>query len=74
MLYVAATHLHIAMSLLRFVDPSSGKIWLDGLDITTVGLKDLRSRVVSLPILRGPLFLILRRLLSHKTLFSFLEV
>lgn len=34
------------MSLLRFVDPSSGQIWLDGLDITTIGLKDLRSRVV----------------------------
>ncbi|KIM25383.1 hypothetical protein M408DRAFT_210000 [Serendipita vermifera MAFF 305830] len=39
----------LAMSLLRFVDPSSGKIWLDGLDITAIGLKDLRSRVTIIP-------------------------
>jgi ABC transporter len=34
------------MSLLRFVDPSSGSISIDGIDITTIGLRDLRSRVV----------------------------
>ena len=37
------------MSLLRFVDPSTGTIFIDGIDITTIGLKDLRSRVVSTP-------------------------
>ena len=29
------------------VDPASGRIVIDGVDITTIGLHDLRSRVVS---------------------------
>jgi ABC-type multidrug transport system fused ATPase/permease subunit len=29
------------------VDPASGRILIDGIDITTIGLHDLRSRVVS---------------------------
>jgi ATP-binding cassette subfamily C (CFTR/MRP) protein 2 len=29
------------------VDPASGRILVDGIDITTIGLHDLRSRVVS---------------------------
>lgn len=37
----------LAMSLLRFVDPSSGRIIVDGLDISKIGLRELRSRVVS---------------------------
>ena len=36
----------IAMSLLRFVDPAGGKIVVDGIDITTIGLQDLRSNIV----------------------------
>lgn len=36
----------LAMALLRFVDPTSGKIIIDGIDISTIGLQDLRSRVV----------------------------
>lgn len=36
----------LAMALLRFVDPTEGKIVIDGMDISTIGLKDLRSRVV----------------------------
>ena len=39
----------LAMALLRFVDPSSGKIVVDGIDISKIGLHDLRSRVVSGP-------------------------
>lgn len=35
------------MSLLRFVDPSGGVIEIDGVDICSIGLNDLRSRVVS---------------------------
>ncbi|KAI0772936.1 multidrug resistance-associated ABC transporter [Trametes elegans] len=35
----------LAMSLLRFVDPSSGRIIIDGIDISTIGLHDLRSRI-----------------------------
>jgi hypothetical protein len=34
------------MSILRFVDPTSGKILIDGVDISKIGLHDLRSRVV----------------------------
>ncbi|CAK5279437.1 unnamed protein product [Mycena citricolor] len=39
----------LAMSLLRFVDPSSGRILIDGIDTSTIGLHDLRSRVVFIP-------------------------
>lgn len=36
----------LAMSILRFVDPTSGRIIIDGIDISTIGLYDLRSRIV----------------------------
>jgi len=39
----------LAMALLRFVDPASGKIIIDGIDISTIGLQDLRSRVTIIP-------------------------
>ncbi|KAG8838602.1 hypothetical protein FRC18_003860 [Serendipita sp. 400] len=39
----------LAMSLLRFVEPSGGTIFIDGIDITSIGLKDLRSRVTIIP-------------------------
>jgi len=39
----------LAMSILRFVDPDSGRIFIDGIDITTIGLHDLRSRVTFIP-------------------------
>jgi ABC-type multidrug transport system fused ATPase/permease subunit len=29
------------------VDPAGGRILIDGIDITTIGLHDLRSRIVS---------------------------
>ncbi|KZP20527.1 multidrug resistance-associated ABC transporter [Athelia psychrophila] len=35
----------LAMSLLRFNDPVSGKILIDGIDISTIGVGDLRSRL-----------------------------
>jgi ABC-type multidrug transport system fused ATPase/permease subunit len=37
----------LAMSILRFVDPSKGRIVVDGIDITTIGVQDLRSQLVS---------------------------
>lgn len=40
------TDFYLAMSLLRFVEPASGNIIIDGLDICTIGLNDLRSKVV----------------------------
>ncbi|KAL1409872.1 hypothetical protein Q8F55_003871 [Vanrija albida] len=39
----------IAMSLLRFVDPTSGTLEIDGIDITTIGVDDLRSRITYIP-------------------------
>ncbi|KAJ7784449.1 hypothetical protein B0H16DRAFT_1492535 [Mycena metata] len=39
----------LAMVLLRFVDPSSGKIIIDGVDISKIGLYDLRSRITFIP-------------------------
>ncbi|KAI0696160.1 multidrug resistance-associated ABC transporter [Cytidiella melzeri] len=39
----------LAMSVLRFVDPASGRILIDGIDISTIGLHDLRSRITFIP-------------------------
>ena len=37
----------LAMSILRFVDPVQGRIMIDGIDISKIGIHDLRSRLVS---------------------------
>ncbi|KAF6756229.1 multidrug resistance-associated ABC transporter [Ephemerocybe angulata] len=39
----------LAMSILRFVDPTEGKIIIDGIDISTIGVHDLRSRLTFIP-------------------------
>ncbi|TFK26992.1 hypothetical protein FA15DRAFT_614912 [Coprinopsis marcescibilis] len=39
----------LAMSILRFVDPVEGKIVIDGIDISTIGIHDLRSRLTFIP-------------------------
>ncbi|KAF8603075.1 P-loop containing nucleoside triphosphate hydrolase protein [Ceratobasidium sp. AG-I] len=39
----------LALALFRFVDPTAGSITLDGIDITTIGLSDLRSRLTLIP-------------------------
>ncbi|KAF9526193.1 multidrug resistance-associated ABC transporter [Crepidotus variabilis] len=39
----------LAMSILRFVDPTNGKIIIDGIDISTIGIHDLRSRLTFIP-------------------------
>ncbi|GAB5587579.1 Transporter of the ATP-binding cassette (ABC) [Umbelopsis nana] len=39
----------LAMSLFRFVDPVEGSIVIDGVDITTIGTEDLRSRLTIIP-------------------------
>ncbi|KAG5653253.1 hypothetical protein H0H81_001510 [Sphagnurus paluster] len=39
----------LAMSMLRFVDPSGGRILIDGIDISTIGIHDLRSRLTIIP-------------------------
>jgi len=49
----------LATALFRFTDPSNGRILIDGIDITKIGLQDLRSRLQIIPqdptILSGPL-------------------
>ena len=37
------------VALYRIVELTEGSIWLDGLDISTLGLKDLRSKISIIP-------------------------
>ncbi|KZT38562.1 P-loop containing nucleoside triphosphate hydrolase protein [Sistotremastrum suecicum HHB10207 ss-3] len=39
----------LVKSLLRFVDPHRGSIKIDGIDITSIGLSDLRSKLTFIP-------------------------
>ncbi|KAL1925489.1 uncharacterized protein VTP21DRAFT_372 [Calcarisporiella thermophila] len=39
----------MAISLFRFVEPESGSISIDGIDISSIGLHDLRSRLTIIP-------------------------
>ncbi|EPZ31222.1 P-loop containing nucleoside triphosphate hydrolase domain-containing protein, partial [Rozella allomycis CSF55] len=39
----------LLISLLRIVEAAEGKIYIDGLDISTIALKDLRSKIAIIP-------------------------
>ncbi|KAG0278107.1 hypothetical protein BGZ95_004702 [Linnemannia exigua] len=39
----------LAISLFRFMDPASGSITIDGIDICKIGLQDLRSNLTIIP-------------------------
>lgn len=39
----------LAISLFRFMDPTSGSIEIDGIDITKIGVQDLRTKLTIIP-------------------------
>jgi ABC-type multidrug transport system fused ATPase/permease subunit len=39
----------LALSLFRIIEPTNGTIFIDGLDITRIGLHDLRSKLTIIP-------------------------
>ena len=39
----------LALSFFRFVEPVEGRILIDGLDISKIGLTDLRSKLTIIP-------------------------
>ncbi|ORY46792.1 P-loop containing nucleoside triphosphate hydrolase protein [Rhizoclosmatium globosum] len=39
----------LSLSLFRIVEPSNGSIKIDGIDISTIGLYDLRSKITMIP-------------------------
>jgi hypothetical protein len=39
----------LALSFFRFVEPTEGRILVDGVDISKIGLTDLRSRLTIIP-------------------------
>jgi len=42
----------LSLALFRFLEPSSGSIYIDGLDISKISLHDLRSRLAIIPQVR----------------------
>ena len=39
----------LTLALFRLLEPSQGSITIDGIDITTIGLHDLRSKITIIP-------------------------
>ena len=39
----------LTLALFRIVEPASGKIVIDDVDVSTLGLHDLRSRITIIP-------------------------
>ncbi|THC93377.1 hypothetical protein EYZ11_007134 [Aspergillus tanneri] len=39
----------LTLALFRLIEPAGGKISIDGLDVSTIGLQDLRSRLAIIP-------------------------
>lgn len=54
------------MALYRIVEPSSGRIVIDGLDTSSIGLYDLRSRLALVPQVRPAGTCLVALLLLHR--------
>ena len=39
----------LTLALFRIIEPAGGKIYIDGVDISKIGLHDLRSKVTIIP-------------------------
>lgn len=46
----------LALALFRILERAGGKIVIDGVDISTIGLRDLRSRLTIIPQVRAKKF------------------
>ena len=44
----------LMMALYRIVEPAGGRILIDGIDVATIGLFDLRSRLALVPQVQLP--------------------
>ena len=56
----------ITLSLLRIIEAASGKIIIDGIDISKIGLHDLRSRLTIIP--QDPVSLLRFSSIQHRSL------
>jgi len=43
----------LSLALMRLIEPAEGRILIDGVDITTLGLHDLRSHITIIPQVRS---------------------